>query len=89
MKHSLTVKKKLKLKIKILKFGLNKKIINAFSKVVPVITEANSAREAVYQSYKQGKKGDVVLLSPGCASFDLFENYEDRGRQFKKAVKAL
>ena len=51
--------------------------------------ETSSAEEAVNASYRLGKSGDVVLLSPACASFDLFENYEDRGRQFKKAVKAL
>jgi UDP-N-acetylmuramoylalanine--D-glutamate ligase len=50
---------------------------------------AGSAEEAVNASYRLGRKGDVVLLSPACASFDLFENYEDRGRQFKNAVKAL
>ena len=67
----------------------NKKIIKAFKDLVPVITEAGNADEAVHQAYRLGKKGDVVLLSPACASFDLFENYEDRGRQFKKAVKSL
>lgn len=67
----------------------NKKIIKAFKDVVEQIVETSSAEEAVQASYKLGKKGDVVLLSPACASFDLFENYEDRGRQFKKAVKAL
>ena len=67
----------------------NKKIIKAFSGMVEEIVETSSADEAVKESYRIGKKGDVVLLSPACASFDLFENYEDRGRQFKKAVKAL
>lgn len=67
----------------------NKKIIKAFSGFVDTILEAGSAKEAVAQSYKIGKKGDTVLLSPACASFDLFENYEDRGNQFKHAVKAL
>jgi len=67
----------------------NKKIIKAFKDVVEEIVETATAEEAVQASYKLGKKGDVVLLSPACASFDLFENYEDRGRQFKKAVKAL
>lgn len=67
----------------------NKKIIKAFSAIVPTIIEANSAKEAVANAYKLGKKGDTVLLSPACASFDLFENYEDRGTQFKQAVKAL
>ena len=67
----------------------NRKIIKAFKDVVETIVETNSADEAVQASYRLGKTGDVVLLSPACASFDLFENYEDRGRQFKKAVKAL
>ena len=67
----------------------NKKIIKAFSGVIDTIIEAKSAQEAVAQSYKIGKKGDTVLLSPACASFDMFENYEDRGTQFKQAVRAL
>ena len=66
----------------------NKKIVKTFKEVVPVV-EALSADEAVQASYRMAKKGDAVLLSPACASFDLFENYEDRGRQFKKAVRAL
>jgi len=67
----------------------NKKIINAFGAMVETILEANSAKEAVAQAYRLGKKGDTVLLSPACASFDLFEDYEDRGTQFKQAVRAL
>ncbi len=67
----------------------NKKIIKAFGGMVETILEAKSAGEAVAQAYKLGKKGDTVLLSPACASFDLFENYEDRGTQFKEAVRAL
>ena len=67
----------------------NKKIIKTFKGIVPEIVETRSARDAVNAAYKIGKKGDVVLLSPCCASFDLFENYEDRGNQFKKAVRAL
>jgi UDP-N-acetylmuramoylalanine--D-glutamate ligase len=67
----------------------NKKIIKAFKDVVEIIVETDSAMEAVKASYRLGKKGDVVLLSPACASFDLFENYEDRGRQFKTYVKSL
>lgn len=67
----------------------NRKIISAFSRLVPVITEASSANEAVAKAYQLSKPGDTVLLSPACASFDRFENYEDRGNQFKKAVKAL
>ncbi len=67
----------------------NKKIIKAFGGMVETVLEANSAKEAVAQAYKIGKKGDTVLLSPACASFDLFEDYEDRGTQFKQAVRAL
>ena len=67
----------------------NKKIIKAFGGMVETVLEAKSAKEAVAQAYKLGKKGDTVLLSPACASFDLFENYEDRGTQFKQAVRAL
>jgi UDP-N-acetylmuramoylalanine--D-glutamate ligase len=67
----------------------NSKILEAFSEIIPEIVETESAEQAVRESYRLGKKGDVVLLSPACASFDLFENYEDRGRQFKKAVKGL
>lgn len=67
----------------------NQKIIEAFKDSIPVIVEAASAEEAVQAAYRLGKKGDAVLLSPACASFDLFENYEDRGRKFKAAVRSL
>ena len=67
----------------------NSKIIAAFKDAVDVIVETDNANDAVAASYKIGKKGDVVLLSPACASFDLFQNYEDRGMQFKRAVKGL
>ncbi|MDF2451990.1 MAG: UDP-N-acetylmuramoylalanine--D-glutamate ligase [Bacteroidota bacterium] len=67
----------------------NKKIIKAFKGSVETIMEAGSAVEAVAMCYKLATKGDAVLLSPACASFDLFENYEDRGVQFKSAVRGL
>ena len=66
----------------------NKKIHEAFGKIVPVMDTA-SAEDAVKKSFETAEKGNVVLLSPACASFDLFKNYEDRGKQFKDAVKAL
>lgn len=65
------------------------KLHEAFRDIIPVIEDAGNAEEAVLKSYRLGKKGDTVLLSPACASFDLFENYEDRGHQFKNAVRAL
>ena len=64
----------------------NEKIQNTFSNVVDHIIETAGAEEAVKVAEKLSEKGDAVLLSPACASFDLFDNYEDRGRQFKKAV---
>ena len=67
----------------------NKKIIEAFRDKVPTIIETSSMDEAVRSSYYLAKKGETVLLSPACASFDLFNNYEDRGRQFKSAVRNL
>lgn len=67
----------------------NSKIHAAFSGVVEEIYDTSSAEEAVKKAYEISSKGDVVLLSPACASFDLFKNYEDRGTQFKKAVKEL
>jgi UDP-N-acetylmuramoylalanine--D-glutamate ligase len=67
----------------------NKKIVDAFSDKVATIVETTSMEEAVRSSYYLAKKGETVLLSPACASFDLFRNYEDRGRQFKAAVRNL
>ncbi len=67
----------------------NRKIIEAFKDKVGTIVETTSMEEAVRSSYYLAKKGQTVLLSPACASFDLFSNYEDRGRQFKQAVRNL
>jgi len=65
------------------------KLRAAFAGVVETIVDTDSAEQAVRVAYDLGRDGDVVLLSPACASFDLFENYEDRGRQFKAAVRRL
>lgn len=67
----------------------NKKIIDAFGDVVDEMIEAQNMKDAVKYAQRMAEKGDTVLLSPACASFDLFENYEDRGRQFKQAVQNL
>jgi UDP-N-acetylmuramoylalanine--D-glutamate ligase len=67
----------------------NEKIKNTFGNVVDIIVETAGAEEAVKVSRKLSERGDVVLLSPACASFDLFDNYEDRGLQFKEAVRSL
>lgn len=67
----------------------NKKIIDAFGNVVDVMVEVDNMTDAVRTSQKLAEKGETVLLSPACASFDLFENYEDRGKQFKNAVHNL
>ncbi|MBS1938931.1 MAG: UDP-N-acetylmuramoyl-L-alanine--D-glutamate ligase [Bacteroidetes bacterium] len=67
----------------------NTKIHQAFGDIVANITDADTADKAVNTGYEMSEPGDVVLLSPACASFDLFENYEDRGRKFKAAVRAL
>jgi UDP-N-acetylmuramoylalanine--D-glutamate ligase len=67
----------------------NRKIHEAFGNTVSPIVNTGSALEAVHAAFHFATKGDVVLLSPACASFDLFKNYEDRGSQFKQAVKEL
>ncbi|MDI9308604.1 MAG: UDP-N-acetylmuramoyl-L-alanine--D-glutamate ligase [Limnohabitans sp.] len=67
----------------------NAKIIDTFAGIVDELVEANTMNDAVKLAYRMAEKGDTVLLSPACASFDLFENYEDRGRQFKQAVQNL
>ena len=67
----------------------NSKIMNSFGNCVETLIETQSMIEAVKMAYRLSEKGDTVLLSPACASFDLFENYEDRGRQFKEAVRNL
>ena len=67
----------------------NRKIHESFGQEVDMIVNATSMQEAVHIAYKLASKDDTVLLSPACASFDLFEDYQDRGRQFKKAVRNL
>jgi UDP-N-acetylmuramoylalanine--D-glutamate ligase len=67
----------------------NRKIHEAFGNIISPIVNTGSASEAVHAAFHFATKGDVVLLSPACASFDLFKNYEDRGNQFKQAVKDL
>jgi len=67
----------------------NKKIIETFSSVVDSIIETSTMIEAVRNAYKIAKPGEIVLLSPACSSFDIFDNYEDRGNQFKEQVRKL
>lgn len=67
----------------------NEKLHKAFDGLVEHMADASSMKEAVHKAYKMGQKGDTVLLSPACASFDLFKNFEDRGEQFKECVREL
>ncbi len=67
----------------------NQKLIETFANVVDFMIETVSLEEAVKIAYKLTEEGDTVLLSPACASYDLFENYKDRGEQFKQAVRQL
>jgi len=67
----------------------NEKIKEAFAGKVEEIVETTSALEAVAWGYRLASKDEAVLLSPACASFDLFGNYEERGNEFKKAVRSL
>ena len=64
-------------------------MLSIFEPIVEQIKSVDSMRDAVKAAYKYAENGDAVLLSPACASFDLFANYEDRGRQFKKQIRLL
>lgn len=67
----------------------NQKIIESFGNIVDFMIETSSMEDAVKIAYKLTENGEAVILSPACASYDMFENYEDRGNQFKKAVRQL
>ena len=67
----------------------NSKIQSAFEDIVPKIIDTNSMDDAVNAAYRLASDGEIVLLSPACASFDLFKNYEERGYLFKRAVRNL
>lgn len=85
------LKEMVKTKVRIIVcLGLdNRKLHEAFASDVDMIINTSSMNEAVHVARQMARKGEAVLLSPACASFDLFKNYEDRGRQFKKAVRDL
>ncbi len=67
----------------------NNKLIEAFKPYIDIIIDTNSMDDAVNNAYQLGEQRDIVLLSPACASFDLFENFEDRGLKFKNAIREL
>ena len=67
----------------------NSKLIENVGGIVDFTEDTSSMEDAVKAAYRHAQKGDAVLLSPACASFDLFSNYEDRGRQFKKQIRLL
>jgi len=67
----------------------NKNLIDVFSKCTELIISTDNMNDAVNSAYKVSKPGDVVLLSPACSSFDLFDSYEDRGNKFKEEVRKL
>ncbi len=67
----------------------NIKIHESFGDIVPLMVSTDNAKDAVHSAFHFANKGDVILLSPACASFDLFKNYEDRGNQFKQSIKEL
>ena len=67
----------------------NEKLKKSFGDKVPTVVETRSMKDAVQKSFELASPGDVVLLSPACASFDLFKNYEDRGMKFKQEVRNL
>jgi UDP-N-acetylmuramoylalanine--D-glutamate ligase len=67
----------------------NNKLFNFFRDTIRIVFQTDDIKDAVEQAFELAKPGDIVLLSPACASFDLFQNYEDRGNQFKKAVQKL
>ena len=64
----------------------NSKLLSFFTPIVPIVIETQDVQEAVQHALSLGKPNDVALLSPACASFDLFKNYEDRGDQFKAII---